>query len=144
LTFIVNSFSKINAYQSTRIIHNNLVALYVSLTFTFKRYRCHSDVLTRQRFPSKSQQSKIVQYNTSYIPVHAGCPRTRSPEKKGEISKKGQTNNRKENIFLIERFSRKEHFHSTNQSVLSHSVPLRFIFSGICVKKSAIVCLFFY
>jgi hypothetical protein len=48
------------------------------------------------------------------------CPRTRAPEKKGEIFIKGQINNPSEKYFYLERYLRKEHFISTNQSVLSH------------------------
>jgi hypothetical protein len=50
-----------------------------------------------------------------------GCPRTRSPEKRGKIFIKGQINNPNEKMFYLERYSRKEQFNSTNQSVLSHS-----------------------
>jgi hypothetical protein len=45
-------------------------------------------------------------------------PRTRSPEKRGEIVMKGQINN--PNDFFFYRYSRKEQFNSTNQSILSH------------------------
>jgi hypothetical protein len=42
------------------------------------------------------------------------------PEKKGEIFIKGQINNPNEKFFYVERYSRKEQFNSTNQSILSH------------------------
>jgi hypothetical protein len=42
------------------------------------------------------------------------CPRTRAPEKKGQI------NNPNEKFFYVERYSRKEQFNSINQSILSH------------------------
>jgi hypothetical protein len=48
------------------------------------------------------------------------CPRTRAPEKKGEIFIKGQINNSNEKFFYLERYSRKEQFNSPNQSILSH------------------------
>jgi hypothetical protein len=48
------------------------------------------------------------------------CPRTRAPEKKGEIFIKGQINNPNEKCFYVERYSRKEQFNSTSQSILSH------------------------
>jgi hypothetical protein len=48
------------------------------------------------------------------------CPRIRAPEKKVEIFIKGQINNSNEKIFYLERYSRKEQFNSTNQSILSH------------------------
>jgi hypothetical protein len=48
------------------------------------------------------------------------CPRTRAPEKKGDIFIKGQINNPNEKFFYFERYSRKEQFNSTNQSILSH------------------------
>jgi hypothetical protein len=59
---------------------------------------------------------KIIQMDVSYT----GCPRTRAPEKKGEIFIKGQINNSNENFFYLQRYSRKEQFNSTNQSILSH------------------------
>jgi hypothetical protein len=52
--------------------------------------------------------------------VYTRCPRTRAPEKKGEIFIKGQINNPNEKFFYVERYSRKEQFNSTNQSILSH------------------------
>jgi hypothetical protein len=57
----------------------------------------------------------IVENNPVYR-----CPRTRSPEKRGEIFIKGQINNPNEKRFYLERYSRKEQFNSTNQSILSH------------------------
>jgi hypothetical protein len=48
------------------------------------------------------------------------CPRTRAPEKKGEIFIKEQINNPNEIFFYVERYSRKEQFNSTNQSILGH------------------------
>jgi hypothetical protein len=48
------------------------------------------------------------------------CPRTHAPEKKGEIFIKEQINNPNEIFFYLERYSRKEQFNSTNQSILGH------------------------
>jgi hypothetical protein len=52
--------------------------------------------------------------------VYTRCPRTRAPEKKGEIFIKEQINNPNEIFFYLERYSRKEQFNSTNQSILGH------------------------
>jgi hypothetical protein len=54
------------------------------------------------------------------ITLYTRCPRTRAPEKKGEIFIKGQINNPNEKCFYFERYSRKEQINSTNQSILSH------------------------
>jgi hypothetical protein len=54
------------------------------------------------------------------ITIHTRCPRTRAPEKKGEIFIKEQINNPNEKFFYVERYSRKEQFDSINQSILSH------------------------
>jgi hypothetical protein len=64
-------------------------------------------------------KDKTLAYQNSK-PHNTRCPRTRAPEKKGEIFIKGQINNPNEKFFYLERYSRKEQFNSTNQSILSH------------------------
>jgi hypothetical protein len=63
------------------------------------------------------------------------CPRTRSPEKRGEIFIKGQINNAIEKCFYLERYLRKEQFNSTNQSILSHPGARCTIFKNLQVTK---------
>jgi hypothetical protein len=74
--------------------------------------------------------SKVVPFDEFYYqlklmhlfqkhPVYT-VSQTHAPGKKGEIFLKGQINNPNEKCFYLERYSRKEQFNSTNQSILSH------------------------
>jgi hypothetical protein len=64
----------------------------------------------------RKSELKLAKILLEYIYVHIQDV----PEKRGEIFIKGQINNPNKKIFYLERYSRKEQFNSTNQSILSH------------------------
>jgi hypothetical protein len=74
---------------------------------------------SKQRYTMQQLRSTHLYFLTEHEEVYR-CPRTRSAEKRGKIFIKGQINNPNEIFFYLERYSRKEQFNSTNQSILSH------------------------
>jgi hypothetical protein len=89
----------------------------------------HSWLRSKQHI-KKSELHDLLQGRTFFY-VYTWCPRTRAPEKRGEIFIKRQINNPNEKLFYVERYSRKEQFNSTNQSILSHPGLFPVIVAGL-------------